>query len=35
MKEITKEWIRKTEEDFKVAIRESKARPLLLYSLFP
>jgi len=27
MKEITKEWIKKAEQDYRVAIREFKAKP--------
>lgn len=27
MKPLTKEWIKKAEEDYRVAVREAKARP--------
>lgn len=33
MKAITKEWIRKAEEDYKVAIREYRAKPLFAYTI--
>lgn len=33
MKEITKEWIQKAEEDYRVAIRELKAKPPALNSV--
>ncbi|MCM8784423.1 MAG: HEPN domain-containing protein [Candidatus Omnitrophica bacterium] len=33
MKEITKEWIKKAEEDYRVAIREFKAKPLACYAV--
>jgi len=33
MKEITKEWITKAEEDYRVAVRELKAKPPALSSV--
>ncbi len=33
MKVITKEWIKKAEEDYRVATREFKAKPIACYAV--
>lgn len=33
MKRITEEWIKKAEEDYIVAERESKAKPIIGYAI--